>query len=43
VRRDIEALLLQSATAPFGGAVGVKMINVLEMNLALRQRYGAPA
>jgi potassium-transporting ATPase KdpC subunit len=43
VRRDIEALLQKNATAPLGGAVGVKMINVLEMNLALRQRYGAPA
>lgn len=43
VQRDIQQLLQQNASAPFGGAIGVKMVNVLELNLALRQRYGAPA
>jgi K+-transporting ATPase ATPase C chain len=43
VRREIEALLEQSTVAPLGGLVGPKLINVLEVNLALRQRYGAPA
>jgi len=43
VRREIEAMLRQQATAPFGGLIGVPMINVLEANLALRQRYGDPA
>lgn len=43
VRREIQSLLEQQATAPFGGLVGTKMVNVLEVNLGLRQRYGAPA
>ena len=43
VHREIEELLQQNATAPFGGSVGVKMINVLDVNLQLRSRYGAPA
>jgi K+-transporting ATPase ATPase C chain len=43
VRGEIEELLRQNATAPFGGAVGVKMVNVLDVNLQLRSRYGAPA
>jgi len=43
VRREIQTLLEEQATAPFGGLVGTKMVNVLEINLALRQRYGAPA
>jgi K+-transporting ATPase ATPase C chain len=34
-------LLNQKASAPFGGLAGEKLINVLEVNLALRQRYGA--
>ncbi len=41
IRQEIETLLQQQATAPFGGLVGVKLINVLEINLALQQRYGA--
>jgi len=43
VRREIERMLEQQATAPFGGLIGTRMVNVLEINLALRQRYGAPA
>jgi potassium-transporting ATPase KdpC subunit len=32
-----------NAAAPFGGLVGEKMVNVLEVNLQLRQRYGEPS
>jgi K+-transporting ATPase ATPase C chain len=35
VRKTIEELLNQKAEAPFGGLAGVKLINVLEVNLAL--------
>jgi K+-transporting ATPase ATPase C chain len=41
VRKDIEALLREKASAPLGGLVGVKMINVLEVNLALQERFGS--
>ena len=40
VRREIESLLQQNVE---GGLVGPKIVNVLELNLALRARYGAPA
>ena len=30
-------------SAPFYGLVGEKMVNVLEVNLELRKRFGAPA
>jgi K+-transporting ATPase ATPase C chain len=43
VRRDIEELLRQKAEAPLGGLAGVPLVNVLEVNLALRDRYGAAA
>src|SRR5262245_55894737 len=43
VRKEIEDLLNQKAEAPLGGLVGVKLVNVLEVNLALRDRYGAQA
>jgi potassium-transporting ATPase KdpC subunit len=42
VRRDIEALIQQKAFAPGGGLFGVPMVNVLELNLELRKRYGEP-
>jgi K+-transporting ATPase ATPase C chain len=35
VRKAIEDLLNQKAEAPFGGLAGTKIINVLEVNLAL--------
>ncbi len=35
VRKTVEDLLTQKAHAPLGGLVGVKLINVLEVNLAL--------
>jgi len=39
VRREIEDLLHQKAEAPLGGLAGVNLINVLEINLALQNRY----
>jgi K+-transporting ATPase ATPase C chain len=41
VKREIEELLDQRAEAPLGGLVGAKLINVLEVNLALRNKYEA--
>jgi len=43
IRTEIQRLLDQSASAPFGGLAGPKLINVLEVNLELRKRFGAPA
>jgi K+-transporting ATPase ATPase C chain len=42
VRREIELLLQRSAKAPFNGLAGEKLVNVLEVNLELRNRYGQP-
>ena len=39
-RKEIEEVLQENATAPLGGLVGEKMVNVLEVNLKLRRRYG---
>src|SRR5262249_59165253 len=39
VRKEIEALLEQKKEAPLGGLVGVDLVNVLEVNLALREKY----
>jgi potassium-transporting ATPase KdpC subunit len=39
IRGEIESLLHQKARAPFGGLAGVDLINVLEINLALLERY----
>ncbi len=43
VRGEIERLLQQSKFAPLGGLAGVDLINVLEINIALKERYGAAA
>jgi K+-transporting ATPase ATPase C chain len=43
VRKEIEDLLQQKSFAPFNGLAGEKMINVLEVNLDLRNRYGSPS
>jgi K+-transporting ATPase ATPase C chain len=43
LRNEIERLLQEKAQAPLGGLVGVELVNVLEVNLALRNRYGFPA
>jgi potassium-transporting ATPase KdpC subunit len=42
VRDQIQALLQENASAPFGGLAGEKMINVLQVNLELRKQFGAP-
>jgi K+-transporting ATPase ATPase C chain len=42
VRKEIEAVLQAKTRAPFGGLAGVPMVNVLEVNLELRTRYGEP-
>ena len=39
VRAEIEAILRQKAEAPLGGLVGVQIVNVLEVNLALKDRF----
>lgn len=40
---QIEQLLWKKSFAPLGGLVGVPLVNVLELNLALRDRYQKPA
>ncbi|MGE5191237.1 MAG: potassium-transporting ATPase subunit C [Deltaproteobacteria bacterium] len=39
VRKEIETLLQEKKEAPLGGLVGVGLINVLEVNLTLRDKY----
>lgn len=39
VKREIEVLLQDQASAPLGGLVGVPLVNVLEINVALRANY----
>jgi K+-transporting ATPase ATPase C chain len=43
IRAEIEKLLQDKSFAPFNGLAGEKLINVLEVNLELRNRYGAPS
>jgi potassium-transporting ATPase KdpC subunit len=43
VQREIAAMLKTRAFSPGYGLFGEPMINVLELNLALRKRYGAPS
>jgi K+-transporting ATPase ATPase C chain len=43
VRKEIEQILQENASAPWFGLAGEKFVNVLEVNLKLRQRYGAPS
>ena len=40
---EIEQLLRDKSHAPLGGLVGVPLVNVLEVNLALKDRYEKPA
>jgi K+-transporting ATPase ATPase C chain len=42
IRGEIDQILQANAKAPFGGLAGEKMVNVLEVNLELRKRYGVP-
>lgn len=39
-KQEIEKILVAKAEAPLGGLVGVKLINVLELNLALKSHFG---
>jgi K+-transporting ATPase ATPase C chain len=41
IRHEIENLLQQKAAAPLGGFAGVKLVNVLEVNLALREHFAS--
>ena len=43
IRREIAQILQGNASAPFAGLAGEKIVNVFEVNLQLRQRYGAPS
>jgi potassium-transporting ATPase KdpC subunit len=43
VRKDIEDILEEKAYAPWGGAIGEKLVNVLDVNLELHKKYGDPA
>jgi K+-transporting ATPase ATPase C chain len=42
VKKEIEQILQKNASAPWFGLAGEKFVNVLEINLELRKRYGAP-
>ena len=42
VRKEIEQIVQENAAAPWFGLAGEKFVNVLEINLSLRTRYGAP-
>ena len=43
VKMEIEQILENNASAPFAGLAGEKLVNVFEINLELRKRYGNPA
>jgi K+-transporting ATPase ATPase C chain len=43
VRQEIADLLRAYASAPFDGLIGEPFVNVLEINLLLRDKYGPPA
>ncbi len=40
VRAEIEKMLQEKAAAPLGGLVGVRLVNVLDVNLALDAHFG---
>ena len=42
VRKEIELVLQEKASAPWYGLAGEKFVNVLEVNLELDKRYGKP-
>jgi potassium-transporting ATPase KdpC subunit len=43
VKQEIQAMLHAQAFSPGHGLFGRPVVNVLQMNLALRKRYGAPS
>jgi K+-transporting ATPase ATPase C chain len=42
VKREIDEVVRENASAPWFGLAGEEFVNVLEVNLELRKRYGAP-
>jgi K+-transporting ATPase ATPase C chain len=42
LQKEIEQILQENASAPWGGLAGEKFVNVLEVNMELDRRYGAP-
>ena len=42
VHDEIEQILQQNASAPLGGLAGEQFVNVLQVNLALKDHYGEP-
>jgi K+-transporting ATPase ATPase C chain len=42
IKSEITQILLQNTSAPLAGLAGEKFINVLEMNIELRKKYGSP-
>lgn len=42
IQKEIEEILHEKTFAPFMGFAGENLVNVLEVNLALQQRYGRP-
>jgi K+-transporting ATPase ATPase C chain len=42
VRSEINQMIKADAYAPMGGLFGEKIVNVLQVNLTLRKRYGVP-
>jgi K+-transporting ATPase ATPase C chain len=42
VQKEIERVLADHTSAPFAGLFGEKIVNVLEVNLELNRRFGAP-
>jgi len=42
VRKDIENILEKNSFAPLDGLAGEKMVNVLQVNLDLRNQFGSP-
>jgi len=43
VRKEVEQILQENASAPWFGLTGERFVNVLEVNLKLRERYGEPS
>jgi K+-transporting ATPase ATPase C chain len=42
VRKEVEQILNDNASAAFGGLAGDKFINIMEVNLSLNKMYGNP-
>ena len=42
VKKEIEQIVRENASAPWYGMAGEQFVNVLELNLELRKKYGAP-